>query len=284
MAEITSAKLSIDVALLPAAGAWLLDAGCGDGRHARAAAGAGCLVVGVDYDAAMLGESARMAATHGGGRVDFIVGDVTHLPFRAGVFEGVICTETLEHLPDDIAAMTELARVAADDAMLQGAVPSHFTERAYWALSRGYREAPGGHVRIYRPRVLFGRLRRAGFVVQSMRYVHFVDSLFWLRYCLADFLRPAQRPRSAFEAAVLVAEAQQRQAAAPTWRARIRTRLPRSRLIAAVDAVGAYVWPKSLVFVAKRGRRRGEEEIGVNGSPPLPRRADDMMCGNSSNA
>jgi SAM-dependent methyltransferase len=251
MAEISSAKLSIDLGLLPGRGHRVLDVGCGDGRHAAEAARAGCVVVGVDYDAAMLHGSARRL----GATVDLIVADAGRLPFRDGAFDGGICTETLEHLPDDRAAMHELARVLADDALLQGAVPSHFTERAYWALSRGYREAPGGHVRIYDPGRLFGRLRRAGFVPEAMRYVHFIDSLFWLRYCLADFLRPAPQPRSAFEAAVMVAEAQDRRDAAPQWRRRVRSAFPRSALISLIDSIGAYVWPKSLVFVCRKGGR-----------------------------
>ena len=250
MAEIGGAKLSIDPALLPSApGARVVDVGCGDGRHIIAAARRGARAVGVDYDA---GELRRARAAVRGARIDFIAADAARLPFRDAAFDAVICTETLEHLPDDRGAIRELARVLRDGAPLLGAVPSHFTELVYWRLSRGYRDAPGGHVRIYAPRLLFRRLAGAGFAVESMRYLHFVDSLFWLRYCVTDaFFR--RRVRSPFEQAVALAVAQDRPL--PGWRQRVRAAFPRSRFVAAIDAAGALVWPKSLAFVARRSRR-----------------------------
>jgi SAM-dependent methyltransferase len=247
MAEISSAKLSIDVDLLPSgASARVLDVGCGDGRHLRAAAARGGRAIGVDYDADAL-RSTRTALDRA--RIDLIVGDASHLPFRAGTFDTVICTETLEHLPDDAGAMREIARVLADAGTLLGAVPTHFTERLYWRLSRGYREAPGGHVRIYTPRDLVSRLRCAGLRVSDARYAHFVDSIVWLRYCVTDALRPA-RPRSDYEAAIMLAVAAERPV--PTWRTALRRAIARSRFIAAIDAAGALLWPKSLLFVARK--------------------------------
>lgn len=248
MPEITSAKLSICPELLPSgAASRVLDVGCGDGRHIAAAAARGCFAVGLDYDA---GELAKARARPGGLSVNLIAGDASRLPFRAGAFEAVICTETLEHLPDDTGAMREIGRVLGDGGMLHGAVPSHFTERLYWALSPGYRNAPGGHVRIYEPTALLGKLACAGLRATDLRYVHFVDSMVWLRFCLTDFLRP-QRTRTDFEAAVMLAVAAERPVA--TWRTRLREGIARSRFIALFDAVGACVWPKSLTFTATKG-------------------------------
>jgi ubiquinone/menaquinone biosynthesis C-methylase UbiE len=248
MPEITSAKLSIRPELLPSgAGSRVLDVGCGDGRHIAAAAARGCYAIGLDYDATELAKArTRLGAT----RVDLIAGDATRLPFRDAALEAVICTETLEHLPDDAGAMTEIRRVLMDGGMLHGAVPSHFTERLYWALSPGYRNAPGGHVRIYEPSRLLARLARTGLNVTDMQYVHFVDSIVWLRFCLTDFLRPPHKPRTDFEAAVMLAVAAERPVA--TWRTRLREGIARSSFIALLDAVGAFVWPKSLTFVATK--------------------------------
>jgi ubiquinone/menaquinone biosynthesis C-methylase UbiE len=247
MPEISPARLSIDVHVLPPAGSRVLDVGCGDGRHVVAAAQRGCWTVGVDYD---FGELRRTQQRFSGSTVDLIAADAAHLPFRAESFHAVICTETLEHLTDDRAAMREISRVMKPETVLLGAVPSHFTEIAYFALSRGYRNAPGGHVRIYRPSSLFGRLAAAGLKPRSMRYIHFVDSLVWLRFCLTDFLKPRKRPRSDFEAAVLIAVAQER--TVPTWRTTLRAAIARSRFIGLLDAAGAKFWPKSLAFVAEK--------------------------------
>ena len=247
MPEIASAKLSIDPARLPSGpSARVLDVGCGDGRHIAEAARRGCLAIGVDYDP---GELRRARQRLRALPIDLIAADATRLPFRDRAFGAVICTETFEHLPDDRGAMREISRVLDARGTLLGAVPSHFTERLYFRLSRGYRNAPGGHVRIYAPDILFGRLREAGFAVGKMRYVHFIDSIFWLRFCIGDALQP-RRPRSDFEAAVMLAVAEERPVAG--WRQQLRAAVPRSRLIAAIDGVGARVWPKSLLFVARK--------------------------------
>lgn len=251
MPEIASARLSIRPDLLPSGpAARVLDVGCGDGRHIAAATRRGCRAIGIDYDA---GELAKARLRAGARRADLIAADAARLPFRAAAFDAVICTETLEHLPDDRGALAEMARVLRPGGLLHGAVPSHFTEAVYWALSPGYRNAPGGHVRIYRPRDLLARLQVAGFRLLDLRYVHFVDSLIWLRFCLTDYLRPrAKRAATPYEAAILLAVAQQQ--SVPAWRTRLRAALPRSRLIALADAAGACIWPKSATFVARKPR------------------------------
>lgn len=247
MAEIASAKFSIDLALLPSgADARVLDVGCGDGRHILAAAQRGALAVGVDYD---MDELRKARQRLRGRRVDLLAADASHLPFRDAAFDAVICTETLEHLPDDAGAIAEIARVMRGGGLLLGAVPSHFTELLYWKLSYGYWHTPGGHVRVYRPRALAAKLRRAGLRMCDARYLHFVDSIVWLRFCLTDFLRPS-RPATEFEAAVMLAVALERRP--PTWRTHLRDAIGRSRFIAALDRAGALVWPKSFAFVARK--------------------------------
>src|SRR5438552_4256038 len=168
MPEIASARLSIDASLLPVdADKRVLDVGCGDGRHIVEAARRGALAVGVDYDASELRKTRVRCGDVG---VTLLVADAAHLPFVDGVFHAVICTETLEHLPDDIGAIGEIARVMDPGGVLLGAVPSHFTEMLFWKLSRGYREAPGGHVRIYRPGELARKLAAAGMSMCDIRY------------------------------------------------------------------------------------------------------------------
>ncbi len=258
MPEITSAKLSIRPELLPSgAASRVLDVGCGDGRHIQAAARRGCFAVGVDYDPVeLLKARARLGDTC----VDLIAADASRLPFRDAAFDAVICTETLEHLPDDTGAMREIARTLVDGGLLHGAVPSHFTERLYFALSEGYRTAPGGHLRIFSPKSLIAKLSSAGLRATDMRYIHFVDSIVWLRFCLTDYLRPQRKPRTDFEAAVMIAVAVERPVA--TWRTRLRESIARSKFIAAIDSVGAVVWPKSLAFVATK--QSAADPMGAN--------------------
>jgi SAM-dependent methyltransferase len=249
MPEIATAKLSIEPALLPAGpDARVLDVGCGDGRHIVEAARRGTMAIGVDYDLAELRRARERLGKH---RVDLIAADASHLPFRTGTFDAVVCTETLEHLPGDVGAIAEIARSLRNGGVLHGAVPSHFTEIPFWMLSRGYHETPGGHVRVYAPLVLFGRLRAAGLAVTGYRYLHFIDSLAWLRFCVRDVAQ-SRRARSNYEAAILIAVAKQRRV--PAWRRRLRAAMATSRFIAAIDAAGALIWPKSLAFTARKPR------------------------------
>lgn len=265
MPEIASAKLSIRPEKLPSgARTRVIDIGCGDGRHIAEAARRGCYSVGLDYDAAALADARRRLTGH---RVDLVIGDASRLPFRDAVFDAVICTETLEHLPDDAGAIHEIARALKDGGVLLGAVPSHFTELVFWALSYGYWHTPGGHVRIYRPRLLWAKLQRAGLKISDMRYVHFIDSLVWLRFCLTDFLRPS-RPASAYEAAIMLAVANERPVA--TWRTPLRAAIGASRFIALIDALGALVWPKSLAFVARKIARQAGEGTEKSRTSPAP--------------
>ena len=224
--------------------------------------------MGVDYDPVeLLKARSRLGRTP----IDLIAADASHLPFTITSFDAVICTETLEHLPDDQSAIREIARVLADGALLHGAVPSHFTERLYFALSAGYRNAPGGHVRIFSPAALVSKLAGNGLRVENISYIHFVDSLVWLRFCLTDFLRPQRQPRTDFEAAVLVAIAVEKPVA--TWRTRLRSAIGTSRFIAALDWLGGFVWPKSLVFVA----RKTPASRGVP-APTMSREAEDVLA------
>lgn len=51
------------------------------------------------------------------------VGSVTDMPFADGYFNGVICTEVLEHIPDPVEALREIYRVMAAGGHLYLTVP-----------------------------------------------------------------------------------------------------------------------------------------------------------------
>ena len=74
------------------------------------------------------------------------------LPFADATFDRVICSEVLEHLPDDRTAMGELARVLRPGGTMAMTVPRYGPELVNWALSDEYHAVQGGHIRIYRRR------------------------------------------------------------------------------------------------------------------------------------
>ncbi len=94
----------------------ILDIGCGSGRHtAAAAAYPGITAIGVDRCLPDVREARSRLIDHEAlglcrGLWRTLVADIGALPFPDAYFDLVICAEVLEHLPDDQAAIAEIAR------------------------------------------------------------------------------------------------------------------------------------------------------------------------------
>jgi ubiquinone/menaquinone biosynthesis C-methylase UbiE len=118
-------------ALLPGLGGkCALDLACGTGRWLEKISDMGTGVrVGVDFSAAMLRVAGKKAAIHG----RLARADCLSLPFQASIFELVICSFALGHVPDLGRALSELARVTKDGADV---VVSDLHAEAY---ARGWR-------------------------------------------------------------------------------------------------------------------------------------------------
>jgi SAM-dependent methyltransferase len=165
-------------------GDWLLDAGCGGGRHCFGALDRGVHTVGLDLDVPSLRiaragiHERRGRATeklHGG----VLQGDVFHLPFPDGAFDRVICSEVMEHVHDYGAAARELARVLRPGGRLAVTIPTATSERLYLRLGDDYFESPGGHIRIFRPRELARALAAAGLRTEGAGFAHGLHTPYW---------------------------------------------------------------------------------------------------------
>lgn len=86
------------------AGAHVLDLGAGPGYYSEVLAASGARVVGVDL---RLENARRERAVH----ATAVVGDATCLPVPANTFEGVFCSNLLEHVPDPERVLDEIHRV-----------------------------------------------------------------------------------------------------------------------------------------------------------------------------
>ena len=53
-----------------------------------------------------------------------IVGDIEGMPFNSSSFDGAVCTEVLEHVPNPVLALIELNRVLKPGGVLIGTVPA----------------------------------------------------------------------------------------------------------------------------------------------------------------
>lgn len=184
-----------------APGARILDIGCGPGRHTCAAY---CLdavcVVGADLNLDDLREARNRLKyhddlnIHGGGTWHVSSADILKLPFRNNSFDLVICSEVLEHIPDDRAAMAEIIRVLKPGKPLVVSVPRYYPERICWALSDTYFNANQGHVRIYRKRHLIDALETFGVRHKAAHFAHSLHSPYWWLKCWVGPTREDSAP------------------------------------------------------------------------------------------
>lgn len=87
----------------------ILDAGCGEGfiDHLLIDIFRNVQITGLEFT-----EEAIIIAKETNPSVKYIQGDICKMPFEAGSFDYVICTEVLEHLPEPEKALKELMRVS----------------------------------------------------------------------------------------------------------------------------------------------------------------------------
>lgn len=98
----------------------ILDVGCGaDPSYTREIAAMGKQVHGLDYTFNFL----RLAQPRSGD-MRLVQADATQMPYRDSVFDAAICSETAEHVPDDLGLMREIARVLKPGGLLFFTVPN----------------------------------------------------------------------------------------------------------------------------------------------------------------
>lgn len=173
------------LALAP--GQWVLDLGCGEGRHVH---GVGARktadIVGVDLDEASLAKGRDGSAMVGFADSRFVAGDAFRLPFRDATFDAVICSEVLEHLTDYKDALREIHRVVKPGGLFAASVPTAWPERLCWRLASGpggYADQPGGHVRIFRESELRDAIETEGFHYLARHRAHGLHSPYWWLKC-----------------------------------------------------------------------------------------------------
>jgi len=159
-----------EAAKLP--GARVLDGAVGLGQLATRLQRLGKRVFGIDYSFTAALHVRRNSS------VPVVVGDLTRMPFRDGVFDGVTTGETLEHLDDDRAAAGEIGRVLAAGGQCIATVPAL---QSLWTASDDYYE----HRRRYSREQLTEMFTAAGFTIDKATFWGFpvvltYDTLFLL--------------------------------------------------------------------------------------------------------
>jgi ubiquinone/menaquinone biosynthesis C-methylase UbiE len=169
----------------------ILDIGCGSGRHTCAAYRfKNVVVIGADINFDALAEARTKLqfhdklGEHGGGIWELTRTDIRWLPFGSDVFDLVICSEVLEHIPEDYAAVREIVRVLKPGHHLVISVPRFLPERICWSFSSNYAKSNQGHIRIYRNEELIEMLEKYGLKRRAIHYAHSLHTPYWWLKCL----------------------------------------------------------------------------------------------------
>ena len=120
-------------------------------------------VTGLDFSE----EAIRFCAQNGLGTVR--LGDISAMPFADGTFSLVLATDIIEHVDDDLLALTEVARVLKPGSTALITVPAF---PALW----GFQDDVSLHKRRYRMGPLLSRIRAAG--LEPREHFHFNYLLF----------------------------------------------------------------------------------------------------------
>jgi ubiquinone/menaquinone biosynthesis C-methylase UbiE len=149
----------------------LLDVGCGANlTYDLSAVERGVKLVGVDFAYNFL----RLAPRND--RISLVQADVEQLPFADQSFDAAVCSEVAEHVPDDNAVVSEIARVLRPNGLLFLTVPN--LGSAHYLINRLKRRDialnfhDNGHLREY-TKATATRLVTPHFAVERYYSVHF---------------------------------------------------------------------------------------------------------------
>jgi len=214
----------------------VLDAAVGLGQLARRLQQQGLRVFGIDaaFDAVL---HVRRNTS-----IPVVIGDLTRLPFRTGVFDGVTTGETLEHLDDDAGAVREISRVVKKDGTCIATVPAL---RSLWSASDDYYE----HRRRYSRDELSALFVQAGMSIESARYWGFPVVLAYDTLFLLPMNKRRARRSVESDAAL--------RSIARAGKSQILIRV--ARALFAIDRLFSFIpFGPGLLLVAKIESKRGE--------------------------
>lgn len=167
-----------------------IDVGAGAGRHSYEALRRGADVTAFDLDEVELKgvdemfEAMRLEGqVPATGRGTVQAGTILDMPYADGSFDVVLASEILEHVPEDVQAISELVRILAPGGTLAVTVPRYWPEKVCWMLSDEYHANEGGHIRIYEASDLDAKLRAEGLVHTHTHHAHALHAPYWWIKC-----------------------------------------------------------------------------------------------------
>ncbi len=122
----------------------ILDAGCGFGMYSMILAEKGFTVDSIDLDKVRTDSIRTMLSEYPviGRHITPFTGSLTNLPFVDNSYDLTICSEVIEHIPEHITAIRELARTLKPGGLLILSVPYHSRHNERFHKKFGH-ERPG---------------------------------------------------------------------------------------------------------------------------------------------
>lgn len=169
-------------------GGHVLDAGCGAGTATILLAQRGYRITAIDASPEFVAHTRHRAAEAGcDGLVEARVGNIEELRLPQGTFDGAVCGEVLEHLPDDLAGARAIASALRSGGTLAATVPAG-------KASYDWLDAWAGHQRRYDESDLQSLLGAAGLEVEILRRWGFPFMTLYERFIQRPGLARAGRP------------------------------------------------------------------------------------------
>jgi len=177
-------------------GTRFIDVGAGAGRHSYEALRRGAHVTAFDMDEVelkgvddMFGAMALEGEVPPGGSGAIKVGTILDMPYEDGSFDVVLASEILEHVPEDVQAISELERILAPGGILAVTVPRWMPEAVCWKLSDEYHANEGGHIRIYKADELRAKVEATGLEFTHRHHAHALHAPYWWIKCAVGVQR-----------------------------------------------------------------------------------------------
>ncbi len=138
----------------------------------RRVSGDGLTVVSVDIGIANL----KTLRQKDGADSLLVAADAGYLPFRNDSFDGIVCSEVLEHLNDPASVLAETHRVTKPEGMFVASTPYREVLRYYLCIHCNRRTPANAHLHSFDEAKLMELLRDAGYV--GIRFSRIQNKLF----------------------------------------------------------------------------------------------------------